>query len=70
MYDLPNHIKISDAQSHSDLDIHLSQNLKTYDIEYPPIKQENTAPIDIPHIIVTATFPSTNFRSLPIADLV
>ena len=62
--------KPSDSQAHTRLDIRLARQLKTYDPEDTPIKQEKAVPLGIVYSIVAAASFSSNPKIRQVADLV
>ena len=45
----PDPRKLSDSQAHTRLDKRLTQKLKTYGLEDPPVQRENAIPLGIVH---------------------
>ena len=67
---LPDPRKNPDSQSHTSLEIHLTLNIKNFNIEEPPINREKSAPIEIIYSIVLASAPSPDPNNHHISDLV
>ena len=67
---LPNPRKPPNAQAQTGLDRRLTQQLKTYSLDNPPIKLENSVPLGIIHSIVAAEYFSSNPKTYQVADLV
>ena len=67
---LPDPRKSPDAQAHTGLDRCLAQQIKTYGLEEPPVKQEKSIPLGTIHsIVATAAFLSYP-KTHQVADLV
>ena len=69
MVGLPNPRNTSDVQSHTGPDRRLTNQLKTYDIEDPPVKREKTAPLRIIHSIVDLAATTFNPKTRHVANL-
>ena len=67
---LPDPRNPPDAQAYTRLDRFLIHQLKTYDIDYPLVKQEKAAPLGIIHSIVAAVAIASNPKTRQVTDLV
>ena len=67
---LPDPRKPPDAQAYTGLDRRLTRQLKIYNLEDPPIKQEKAVPLGIIHSIVATAFFSSNTKTRQLANLV
>ena len=67
---LPDQRHPPDTQAHNGLDRRLTCQLKTYSIEYPPVKQEKAVPLDIIHSIVAALAFSSDPHTRQVTNLV
>ena len=56
-------------QAHTGLNRRLTCQIKTYDIEDPPVKQEKASPLGIVHFIVDATTNISNSKTRHVSDL-